>query len=349
MNPKYFPSSPLNRSGFAQSSLEDGELPEHQELPAQEFAETSDRLYLALVPLLTIPFTALISNSYPALSILQLLSHASPSINFTVADDVFQWTYLAVIILMLLVFYELGKRLDFARDNLRLVCLCFVGSFLGNLPGYYAWSTSGGTTWGSGFGYVRSNGFPEPAGIVGLIAAAVATFMIPVAGLALAQFSFLDRPGEDPHSRSTMRFSVAAFLILLVSFPVTELGQRLLFPHPPAPFSPLGDVLLLPGYFGFLVYPIAFLGSLYLIGHRSDLRQITVKSFAASIFIVSFIAILLSFFIGTYIANPNSPLQYITSLNVVETLSSDVILSSVVVIMGFAAASLGFFRGDETP
>ena len=78
-----------------------------------ELTHPKGALYPASVLLLTIPMAMLISNSFPAAA-LPALATGNNEFNFGGPD--FVWAQLAVVVSAVIVFYEIGKRIDFAGN-----------------------------------------------------------------------------------------------------------------------------------------------------------------------------------------------------------------------------------------
>src|SRR5580704_3072992 len=91
--------------------------------------------YPALVLLLTIPLAAFVSNSFPLSAVIASVSAAN---GFDLGPYFVLWQ-LAVTVLMVFIFYEVGQRLDFFRSYRRLAVLVFAGALIGNLPGFYVY------------------------------------------------------------------------------------------------------------------------------------------------------------------------------------------------------------------
>jgi hypothetical protein len=313
-------------------------------------------LYPVLVLLLTIPLAGILSNSFP---VIGALSSAIARAQLQLAFLYFSWVQLVAVIVMTIAFYELGKRIDFATHYRMLATLTFVGALIGNLPGFYFYTTTNqGMVWGSGFGYVVSYGGPEPSSIIELLASAVAAFMIPLAGLALAYFRFqLVRPADvDAGSRITgahrSPFSVlvAALVIIAVDFPVVNLSAKVFAPQAPVFMSNQAFWNeLIPGYMGFLIYPTIFLIAFYLMGKGLYPGESGLRRFALFVFIGAVVGLLFSAAVATYISTPLSLPALFYPSNLPMLVSYLIIDGIFVMIVGFAASALGFMRTQKVP
>jgi hypothetical protein len=308
-------------------------------------------VYPAMVFLLMIPLASFISNSFPIIGVVSLatggnlLGNNGPYV--TAAQ-------LVLVLAIFFIFYQIGKKIDFAANYRLRAVLSFAGALIGNLPGFYLFSTasSNDKVWNLGFGYVFSLGISEPSAILGLLTAAIAAFMIPLAGLALAYFRFQQVPVSHGQGDSTEKYSslspflVASFVLAALAFPVIELVQRLFIPALPPP-TPPGSFFneLVPGYVGFIVYPMLFLVAFYLIGRRLQLDGSVLRRFALSVFVSAAAGLFVGFLIGAYIAGPSAVANFFGLLSL-ETLSVYLVADGIfVVILGLGVASLGFVRG----
>ena len=317
--------------------------------------DSEDWTYAFVILLLTIPLSAVVSNSFPLGAVVAYLEGTN---SFDLGPYFVLWQ-LAVTVLMLLVFYKVGERVNFGRHYRRFAVLAFTGALIGNLPGFFAYQSffAGGEGWSGGFGYVSSFGIPEPSALVDLITAASASFMIPLAGLALACFRFqlLSRAEADAGAGSK-RFSgplwslVASFTIVVAALPVADLVSRLVPRFPP--FHPdVAFLQLVPDYAGFLVYPILLLVVFYLMGRNLDLEgwgASRFRRFALCVFVGAAAGLFVGEVFGVLIAGASISLLFQTYN--LELLAVDLISDGViVVILAFAAASLGYFGSPRAP
>jgi hypothetical protein len=320
-------------------------------LAAKQMADYSrSGIFPALVLLLTIPLATIISVSFPVNGLPEL---ATESHALSFGGEALIWGQLAVAVAMVFIFCEIGKRLDFASHYRLLAGLAFVGALIGNLPGFYLYTANwpGAYVWQSGFGYVQSFGLPEPSSVIELLTSAVSAFMIPLAGMATAYFRFQHATVSDSQTDSTAdsktRFPLPVFsialVISLIVYPVTEIVYRALPLQPHAPFqTPNLMTEMIPGYVGFLVYPVLFLGGFYLIGRKLDPSEDGITRFGAALFLGAIIGLFLGTFLGDYIANPSTISGFLARINLSDTFVFLVSNGILVAILGFAATSLGF-------
>jgi hypothetical protein len=311
-----------------------------------------------LVLLLTIPFAAVVSNSFPLSAVIASVSGAN---GFDLGPYFVLWQ-LAVTVLMVFVFYKVGERLDFFRSCRRLVGLAFAGALIGNLPGFYVYQNFfiGGAGWSGGFGYVSSFGVVEPSALIDLLTAAVASFMIPLAGLALASFrlqllsSEAGADGDQKAPRVLLSPFAVSFALVAAALPIGSIVRALFVRGPPFPSNPFRDFLneLVPGYAAFLVYPVLLLVAFYLMGRRLDLGDWGARRFrrfALSVFAGAVVGL----FVGDVISQliTGSTMAWLSDAYDLERLGADLVSAGVMVaILAFAAASLGCFSGrSHTP
>src|SRR5271170_3687015 len=102
-----------------------------------QFDHSEGYTYPALVLLLTIPFSAAISNAFPLINVISLATGTNFDFGYFPYPALLQ---LAAVLLAVLVFYEVGKRIDFAESYRLLAVLTFVGALVGNLPGFYVYN-----------------------------------------------------------------------------------------------------------------------------------------------------------------------------------------------------------------
>jgi hypothetical protein len=311
-------------------------------------------MFPALVLLLTIPLATFISESFPVNGLPELASRSN-ALSFGGQDLI--WAQLAAAVAMVFIFYEIGKRIDFASHYRMLIALAFAGAIIGNLPGFYLYTTNwlGGYSWQFGFGYVQSFGLPEPSSAIDLLISAIGAFMIPVAGLALAYFRF-QRVDTTPDSqtdstatgsRYSLRFSSVAFAVALLAYPIADVVNRILFAKLPLPSQSLNIVGQFPGYAGFLIYPVTFLIIFYFMGRKLAGSSDGLMKFGLAVFIGAVIGLFLSLFLGAYIANPSAMVNLISRINAYDTLTFLVTDGIFVTILGFAACSLGFITAQK--
>jgi hypothetical protein len=313
--------------------------------------------YLALVLLLTIPFAAFVSNSFPLSAVIASVSGAN---GFDLGPYFVLWQ-LAVTVLMVFVFYKVGERLDFFRSYRRLAVLAFAGALIGNLPGFYVYQNFfiGGAGWTDGFGYVSSYGVVEPSALIDLLTATVASFLIPLTGLALAGFrlqllsseAVADGDQKAPHVLLSS-FAVS-FALVGAALPVESLIGTLFVRGPPFSSNP-PDFLneLVPGYVGFLVYPVLLLLVFYLMGRKLDLGDWGAgrfRRFALSVFAGAVVGLFVGVVVSQLISG--SAMSRLFDAYDLERLGADFLSAGVMVtILAFASASLGYFsRQSLTP
>ena len=314
--------------------------------------------YPALVLLLTVPLAAFVSNSFPLSAVIASVSGAN---SFDLGPYFVLWQ-LAVTVLMVFVFYEVGQRLDFFRSYRRLAVLAFAGALIGNLPGFYVYQSFffGGAGWSDGFGYVSSYGVVEPSALIDLLTAVVASFLIPLAGLALASFrlqllsSKATAAADLKSPRVLLSPFAVSFALVGATLPVESLVRVLFVRGSPFSLNPSQAFLdeLVPGYAGFIVYPVLLMLAFYLIGRRLDLGDWGVRRFrrfALSVFVGAVVGLFVGVVVSQLISG--SAISRLFDAYDLERLGAYLLSAGVmVVILAFAATSFGYFSiQSQTP
>ena len=293
-------------------------------------------------------FAGLVSNTYPVTGIFSMLFDVDGANQYS--GIAFVWADLGLTVATVLVFYELGMRIDFASNHRTLAALSFAGAVAGNLPGLYLYSTRDlGLAWGSGFGYVMSYGFPEPSSLIDLLTSALSMFLIPMAGLALAYFQYqrpiLDQSlglikGVSRSRRSIPPFPIVAFTTILGSYPLDQALVKTLHTQIPL-FSTAPFALLLPGYAQYVSYPVLFLVAFYLMGRKLEMDEGGLMRFALLVFSASIAGVFLGGLVGTYISQPASVFDFMNAYNLLRLAGSLMLAGVTAAALGFAAVVLG--------
>lgn len=314
-------------------------------LAIQRVNHHSSTIYSILVFALTIPFAAVFSQSFPVNGLPQLESRSD---TIYVGGLDLLWAQLAASVATIIIFYEVGKRVDFAGHYRQLTAFAFAGSLIGNLPGFYLYTADwvGGRSWGTGFGYIQGFGLPEPSSIIELLASTISSFLIPIAGLAIAYFSF-QRGSARKHddspvagSWSSLRFFLVALVITTLTLPFTEVVYRALIP--PFYLGPPPEFALVPAYVGYLVYPILFLVSFYIMGRKLNTSRSGLMRFGLTTLVGALAGLFLGLILVAYVSgtpNLSNPLSTINQYDTIRFLTTN---AALVAILGFTAASLGF-------
>ena len=264
-----------------------------------------------------------------------------------------EWYQLVGVLITVFVFYRLGRKIDFARRHLLLAGVSFLGVLVGNIPGFLLQNTSGGSGYGYGLGYVYSFGAIDLGSILGLITVAMTGFMIPVAGLALAFFRNQYAPLKEEQIAkmggffSPFSFFIAGFVIVVLSFLAADLVGifvRQRFPSTDSLLHPPYLTYLVPGYVAFMFYPVLFLIVFYFMGKKLNTKKDGLFGFAGSVFIAGLAGLMVSYPLIVYIESPSTIANLLLPSNLVKLLGDSVIIAIFVLILGFAAVSLGFVR-----
>jgi len=302
------------------------------------------RLSLALVFLLAILFGLLSTLPFVAFALVYGASAAESILQTDMADIL--WLLRSWEFALFLVFYQLGKRFDFRSQYLQLAALSLVGVFLGALPELVSVQTAPGTS-SVVFGFsFEEVGLPNSLPFfVAYFYSAFQDFAFPFAGLALA---FVVEQGRLSAAWGGRRFlspqvlamgfgiTTAAFFVSAITDVV---GSRL---QPSAYFvlSPYGN------YAYDLFYPVLFFVVFYFAGKRLEVSRDGVFAFAAYVLAAGALGYLvgdpLAYYVRAFaglLGHPFSPFSLGLSF-----LADAVVRGFYVLVMGVAAASLGFVR-----
>lgn len=302
------------------------------------------RILLALVFLLAILFGLLSTLPFLAFALVYGASAAESILQTDMADIL--WLLRSWEFALFLVFYQLGKRFDFRSQYLRLAALSLVGVFLGALPELVSVQTAPGASsavFGFSFEEVGlSNSLPL---FVAYFYSAFQDFAFPFAALALA---FVVEQGRLSVAWGGRRFLSPRALALgfgittsafFASAVIDVVGSRL---QPSAYFvlSPYGN------YAYDFFYPVLFFVVFYFAGKRLETSRDGVVAFAASVLVAGVLGYLvgdpLAYYVRAFaglLGHPFPPLSLGLSF-----LADAGVRGFYVLVMGLAAASLGFVR-----
>lgn len=303
------------------------------------------RLSLALVFVLAIGFGLLSTLPFLAFALVYGPSVAETILQTDMTDIL--WLLRSWEFAFFLIFYQLGKRFDFRSRYLQLAALSLVGVFLGALPELVSVQTAPGTSsavFGFSFEEVGlANSLPL---FVAYAYSAFQDFAFPLAGLALA---FLVEEG-----RLSLAWGWSRLLsprVLALGFGVTTaayfasavtdvVGSRLL-PSAYFALSPYGD------YAYDLFYPALFFVVFYFAGRRLESSRAGVTGFAVALLAAGVLGYLvgdpLAYYVRAFaglLGQPSPPLSFGPTF-----FADAVVRGFYVLVMGLAAASLGFVRG----
>jgi hypothetical protein len=316
------------------------------------------RLQLALVFLLSM---ALSLFSYIPFVAIALVYGPAVVQNVTQTDS----SYLTLLRVPLafafvLIFYQLGKRVDFRGQYLKLAILSFAGVLVGALPQLVEVQTTSTTS------FVVTGSTLVGVGLgnsISVLSGAFQEFAFPFAGLALP---FL----REGYLRPSLWPSAATGDRRLLSPPVLALGFAIatMAYLASALTDVIGSSLPQPGQFAFLrialvifppydsyayefFYPLLFFIVFYFLGKRLDNRGGGVVAFATSMFAAGAIGFLVGVPMAYYIrAFAASSANHFPSFSFEPSFLVDSVGQGLyVLVFGFAAASLGFIRNMENP
>lgn len=264
---------------------------------------------------------------------------------------------LVSLVLSVWIFYIIGKRVGFRNRCLSSAGVVLAGTFIGNAIDYLVYAPVAGQGWQTGFGSVVSWGTGDLTSLLTIVTAAVANFMIPIAGLALSsirQDSLEGFQTDGPSEMGSYRgFFVSAFVITALALPVSggvfqalgnlTFGTGLVIIESLDPWQSL-----ISGYIGFLVYPVLLMLTFYFLGkgrtlNWSGIPKLWVRTFAAGVGGL-LIGLILSVGIqdgwgavGSFLlANPLGHVMFLAVNGV------------LILVVGFASATLGSLRGGRS-
>jgi hypothetical protein len=102
--------------------------------------------------------------------------------------------------------------------------------------------------------------------------------------------------------------------------------------------------LLISGYLSLLVYPILLLIVFFMLGRRLNGTEDGLFGFATSVFIAGTAGFLVGVIVSGFLAAPSTLPEYFLHSNLARFVVDSVIAGVFVLIISFAAASIGFIR-----
>jgi len=316
-------------------------------------------LYQALIPLSAALVAMLISRPYSLLTLLLERASSFPGVYGSglligMSFGAFELSLLGSV----LIFYLIGKKVDFGSRCLFYSSLALAGALVGNIIGFLADSLflAGGSGWQIGLGYVASFGVAEPSSVLDVLAGTVGCFMIPVAGLSLAYLrtgasSLTPSPDVSPTERPVppSSFYVAVFVVAAAALPVAGIVHALISQGPSSTtiivFSQNPWPSLISGYVGFLVYPVLLICTFYFLGRNSRFEWKDIPRFMVSIFVAGAVGLLVGIALSEYLVQPGSVLGLFSLFTVPTRALSLAVDWELILFVGFASASLGVARG----
>jgi hypothetical protein len=239
-----------------------------------------------------------------------------------------------IVIMTVLLFYRIGKVVEFGRHPRELVAASFLGGLIGGLPSFYgSVSSLNGHGWDTGFGYVSSMGLAEPASVIDLLTVALLFFLIPVAGLGLRSLEGKVPSDGEREASFSKSFLAASFVVVVAALPAAELVSRVISPRPYFAIGvPSLWVALGPGLVGFAVFPALFILEFYLLGDRvrsgSLLRDIVVP-----VFVGGALGLVVGVLLTAYLSSPIALRGYLAfspfAKTILLSLSQSVLIGAI--------------------
>jgi hypothetical protein len=318
------------------------------------------RLQLALVFLLAMAFSLLSSVPFAAFALVHGLSVAQSIVQ---TDETYLlWLLRISDLAFLLIFYQLGKRLDFRGQYLQLAALSFAGVLVGAIPELVSVQTTPPRPSSLIFAFEGLGLGATVSLFVSLLASVLQDSAFPFAGLALA-FLGETHPKSAPWpSASTGARRLLSPRVLLAGFAVATtayLASGLT--------DVLGSRLVQPGQFAFVsstfvvfspydsyaydfFYPLIFFIAFYFLGKRLDVRGSGMSAFAASVFAAGALGFLignpLAYYVRAFAAPPGQPFPPFPFE--LSFLADAAVRGFYVLVLEVAATSLGFVRNTVT-
>ena len=311
------------------------------------------RAQLALAFFLALAFSA-ITASTPYLAVALAFGPAVAQ-NLPESDTLlFFWLRRSFAAMFFLVFYMLGKRVDFHGQYLRLAVLCFAGVLVGELPHFVSLQTpSPGSSSITGFSLVGGS-FD---GYILVLSDALQSFAVPFAGLALAfvredklRGALWPPPSATGDRRLlSLRVVIVGFAIATAAYLASVLTSVIGVSPSQQGQSGFLNSILVPlashsNYVFDFFYPLLFFIAFYLIGKRLDRIGGGMIAFSVSLFVAGALGYLvgndLAYFVLVF-ALPGYPHSSPFGLPFLE---DGMVQGLYVLAFGFTAASLGFVR-----
>ena len=273
---------------------------------------------------------------------------------FTYMDQLLQ---LASLVVSVWVFCIIGKRVDFRNRRLSLVVIVLIGTFIGNTIDYIVYAPLYGQGWETSFGNVVAWGTGDLTSFLTILTLAVASFMVPIAGLALSslrQDSLEGFQTQGAPERSSYRsFLVSAFVIAALASPISsELYKVLGYLS-----SQTGLIIvesldpwqgLISGYVGFLVYPVLLIAAFYFFGKGRTMSWKDFPRFGLRTFAAGAGGLLAGLVLSVGIEGGWGAIGSFLLSNLPSHIVFLVFNGVLILVVGFASASLGMLRGGES-
>jgi len=319
------------------------------------------RSQLALVFLLAMAFSLLSSIPFAVFALVYGLKVGQSTVQANATYLL--WLLRAEELAFLLIFYRVGKRLDFRTKYLQLATLAFAGILVGALPELVSVQTTPPNQASLIFAFEGVGLGNTISLLVSFLYSSFQDFAFPVAGLA---FAFLRqeylRPALWPSATSGERrllsppvlaLGIAVTTMAYLASALTDvIGSRLPQSDPLA-FFRLTFVVFSPydSYAYDFFYPLLFFVVFYFFGRRLDARGGGMIAFATSLFAAGVLGFLfgnpLAYYVRAFAAPPSRPFPPFSFG--LSYLADAVVRGFYVLALGFAAASLGFVRNMEDP
>ena len=269
---------------------------------------------------------------------------------FAYVDPLLQ---LASLGLSVWVFYEIGKRVDFQHRPMSFAGLVLAGTFVGDAVGYLTYAPSAGQGWETGFGIIVAWGAGDLTSLLTVLTVAFASFMIPMAGLALSSLRQDSQNGSEtvgPREGSSYRgFIVSAFVIAALAVPVSGEAYQALGNLT----SKAGSIViesfdpwrsLISGYIGFLVYPVLLVTTFYFLGRGRAMSWREVPKFSLRVFVAGAGGLLAGLVLSVGIQSGWGVVGSFLLSNLPGHVVFLALNGAILLAVGLASASLGMFR-----
>ncbi len=306
---------------------------------------SSNRAYVALVFLLALA-VSLLSSIVPYLAVAFIYGPAVAR-NLPQADlNIFFWLRRSFAAEFFLVFYLLGKRLDFPGQYLQLAVLSFAGVLIGEIPQFVSIQTPSATS-----SVITEFGFARVTlgELIPVLYGAFQLFAILFAGLGLAflrqgrlRATLWSTSATGERQLFSPRVLIVGFTITMAAYLASELTAVFWSTMPQSwqlAFS-------LDVYVFVFFYPLLFFVAFYFLGKRLDSIGGGIIAFAISSFVAGALGFLMGNDLAYYVrafAAPSGPNYFPFPLGL-PFLEDAVVEGLYVLAFAVAAASLGFVR-----
>jgi hypothetical protein len=273
---------------------------------------------------------------------------------FNYADNLLQ---LASLVISVWLFYMIGKRVELRNRPLSFAAIVLVGTLIGNTIDYIIYAPLYGQGWETSFGDVVAWGTGDLTSFLTILTLAVASFMVPVAGLALSSLRQDSLEGFQtsgaPERPSYRSFLVSAFVIAALASPISSEVYKVLGYLSSQTGSITVESLdpwqgLISGYVGFLVYPVLLIVAFYFFGQGRTMSWKDLARFGLRTFVAGAGGLLVGLVLSVGIESGWGAIGSYLLSNLLSHIVFLVFGGLLILVVGFGSASLGMLKGGES-